>query len=210
MKDIFKNIVQDGTSWRGKGTVCGGGSTLEYTQHLRQHLTGFLEKYQIKSMLDAPCGDYNWMGQIQLPNGLQYIGADILDTLIESNQQKYPTVDFRVLDITSDPLPKVDLLFCRDCLIHLSHRDIVLVFENLDRSDIKYVLMTSYENSHNKDIATGGFREINFNAGPYEFDAPIDSIKDWVEGFSQRNLCLWKKETITKFLKNEKSKSHLA
>lgn len=200
MKEIFENLIRGGSEWRGENTVCGGGSTLLYTQHLRHHLSGFLEKHQIKSMLDAPCGDYNWMAQTKLPDGLRYIGGDIIEALIKTNQEKYPGIEFRTIDITVDPLPDVDLLFCRDCLIHFSHADIRLVLDNINRSNIKYILMTNYNNNFNKDIKTGKFRELNFTQAPYEFDDPIDSIKDWIDGFPPRSLCLWKKENIVEFL----------
>jgi hypothetical protein len=88
--------------------------------------------------------------------------------LIEKNRQQHPTVDFRVFDISQDAFPEVDLLFCRDCLIHFSHADIRRVFENIARSNIKYVLMSSYPKLNNTDIQTGGFRGINFNKDPYD------------------------------------------
>jgi len=199
MKDIFTNIVEHG-QWRAGHTVCGNGSTMHYTDYLRQHLSAFLEKHQISSMFDAPCGDYTWMSQIQLSANLRYIGGDIVDSLIEKNKQSYPTVDFRVVDIAQDDLPDVDLLFCRDCLIHFSHADIRRVFENISRSSIKYVLMTNYAHSDNSDIATGGFRGVNFLQAPYEFEAPIDSIEDWVPGYAPRSMCLWNRETIIGYL----------
>jgi len=199
MKDIFTNIVTRG-DWRAGSTVCGNGSTMQYTDYLRQHLRSFLVKHNISSMFDAPCGDYTWMSQTQLPSGLQYMGGDIVDSLIEKNRSMHPGVDFRVVDIAQDDLPAVDLLFCRDCLIHFSHADIRRVFENIARSNIKYVMMTSYTQSHNVDIATGGFRGVNFRQAPYVFEAPIDSIEDWIPGFAPRSMCLWSRETIIGYL----------
>lgn len=200
MKEVFSNIVNNG-QWRATNTVCGNGSTMKYTDHLRQHLGSFLEKHNINSMFDAPCGDYGWMSQTELPTNLRYIGGDIVDSLIEKNRIAHPTVDFRSVDITQDPLPDVDLLFCRDCLIHFSHADIRKVFENIARSTIKYVLMTSYTNSSNTDISTGGFRGVNFLQDPYNFENPIDSIEDWISGYQPRSMCLWSRETIIEYLK---------
>jgi hypothetical protein len=200
MKEIFTNIVNRG-DWRAGTTVCGNGSTMRYTDYLRQHLGTFLVKHQITSMFDAPCGDYTWMSKTQLPANLKYIGGDIVDGLIEKNKQSYLDVDFCVVDIAQDDLPDVDLLFCRDCLIHFSHADIRRVFENIARSNIKYVLMTSYTHSDNADIPTGGFRGVNFLQAPYELAQPVDSIEDWIPGYAPRSMCLWSRETIVGYLK---------
>lgn len=200
MKEIFSNIVNNG-HWRAGTTVCGNGSTMQYTDYLRQNLGAFLEKHSITSMFDAPCGDYVWMSKTALPANLQYIGGDIVDSLIERNRIAYPGVDFRIVNIAEDSLPDVDLLFCRDCLIHFSHADIRKVFENIARSTIKYVLMTSYAHSDNADIPTGGFRGVNFLQAPYNLEPPIDSIEDWIPGYSPRSMCLWSRETILEYLK---------
>lgn len=199
MKEIFSNIVNQG-HWRANNTVCGNGSTMQYTDYLRKMLKGFLERHNIRSMFDAPCGDYVWMSETDLPADFHYIGGDIVESLIEKNRQKHPTVDFRVFDITQDVLPDVDLLFCRDCLIHFSHSDIRLVLDNIARSNIKYVMMTSYSQSNNEDIQTGGFRGVDFYRAPYEFKVAIDSIEDWIPGYAPRAMCLWSRETIRNYL----------
>lgn len=199
MKEIFDQILKKG-EWNSAGTICGNGSTMDYTENLRQHLSGLLQTYSIKSMFDAPCGDYSWMSKIELPNGVQYIGGDIVEFLIEQNRQQYPGVDFRVFDIAQDNFPDVDLLFCRDCLIHFSHEDIIKTLKNIARSNIKYVLMTNYYEVANSDIPTGSFRGVNFYQQPYGFEPAIDSIEDWVPGYEKRRLCLWKVKTISEFL----------
>lgn len=202
MKQIFQDIISKG-HWNASKTVCGNGSTITYTDNLRQQLPDLLRKHNISSMFDAPCGDYTWMSQVQLPENVKYTGGDIVDFLIEQNLDKYPGVDFCVFDITQDALPDVDLLFCRDCLIHFSHSDIRLVLDNIARSNIKYVMMTSYSQSNNEDIQTGGFRGVNFNHAPYNFETCLDSIKDWIPGYAERHMCLWPIETVTKFLNTQ-------
>jgi hypothetical protein len=197
MKHIFDNIIKRGY-WKYGNTVCGGGSTLEYTEPLRNALPEFLTKHNITSMLDAPCGDYSWMQLVKFPAGFKYIGGDIVDSLIENNLQDHPGMKFLNFDLTTTPMPDVDLLFCRDCLFHLSHNDIMLVFENIARSNIKYILTTSYylEYYSNKDIDTGDFRPISLLEMPYNLPDPIDAIDDWIPGQTARRLCLWSTETI--------------
>ena len=67
------------------------------------------------------------MDKINL-DGIKYIGADIVPALIEKNKTNYSGVDFQQLDILNSKLPMVDVIFCRDCLVHFSFDDII---ENL-------------------------------------------------------------------------------
>ena len=46
-----------------------------------------LEKLEIKSFLDIPCGDYNWISTVD-KIGIQYIGRDIVAEIIESNKKE--------------------------------------------------------------------------------------------------------------------------
>jgi hypothetical protein len=130
-------------------------------------------------MFDAPCGDYTWMSTIDFPTNFKYIGGDIVDSLINSNQKKYPGVDFITFDLTTDPIPEVDVLFCRACLIHLSNDDIKKVIDNVNRSKVKYILTTTYPaTNNNRDIRVGDFRPINLSTTPFNLPSPIDNIDD--------------------------------
>lgn len=202
MKEIFEDIIKN-NRWRRH--PCGPGSTFEYTENLRLNLGNFLEKYKIESMIDAPCGDYSWMNHTTLPSIKTYIGGDIVDFLIEQNQKKYPTISFKVLDLTLDPLPTVDLLFCRDCLLHLSFENIDKVFKNISQSNVKYVLLSNwFDGAENyKDIHTGQVRCLNFLNAPYNFKNPIDSITDFVPGYPHREMMLWSKDTIDTYIKEK-------
>ena len=201
MKEIFETIIKN-RHWRD--TVCGTGSTKIYTEPLRTHLKSFLEKHNLRSMLDAPCGDYSWMSITDLPANFKYIGADIVSDLIESNKSKHPNVEFHCLDITRDHLPDVDVLFCRDCLIHFSFNDIKTAFKNIVRSNIQYVMLTNYPDQQVVDISTGGFRATNFTLDPIKLGDPIDSIFDWVPGTAngnqKRHMSLWHRGAIEDYV----------
>ena len=176
-----------------------------YTENLRLNLGKFLEKHNITSMIDAPCGDYSWMSVTDLPSIQEYVGGDIVEFLIKANQEKYPNHKFKQIDLTQDILPNVDLLFCRDCLLHLSFEDIDKVFKNISRSNIKYVLLSNwYEDAENsRNIQTGEARYLNFLESPFNFTQPIDSITDFVDGFPRRKMLLWSKEVIDNYIKGK-------
>jgi hypothetical protein len=151
-------------------------------------------------MLDAPCGDHSWISLVDFPAGFRYIGGDIVEFMIESNQTAWPEKDFRVFDLTQDTLPTVDLLFCRDCLFHLSEADLVKVFDNVMSSSVKYIMTTSYLPDHfdNQNIGTGGFRPINLEQHPFNLPGPIDSLDDGPAAGVIRRMCLWNTTDLTK------------
>jgi hypothetical protein len=151
-------------------------------------------------MLDLPCGDFHWMAQVSLPVR-QYIGADIVEPLIAKNQAAFGRLggasgetarEFRVIDLSKDPLPRVDLLFCRDCLMHLSEELIVPCLDNICRAEITWLLTTTYEGTQNRAIRTGDWFPINLTADPYTFPAPLRKLDDWIPPFDRRHLALWK------------------
>ena len=192
MKNIFEDIIRN-HYW--SDVVCGSGSTLKNTQSLRQQLVPLLQKHNITSMADIPCGDFSWMSQVEFPKNFRYIGGDIVGFMIEENQRKYPGVEFVEFDLSQDLIPNVDLLFCRDCLFHFSLEDIHCALVNICRSNVKYVMFTSYYDGNNQDISTGSFRQLDFIKAPFNFPEPIDFIHEEIPN-ERRRICLWSIDTI--------------
>lgn len=199
MKEIFTEIIQHR---RWLEVPCGSGSTLGFTQLLRDALPDFLIKHNINSMLDAPCGDFSWMSLVDFPKNFLYQGGDIVEFMVTENQYKYPDIDFKVFDLTQDSFPNVDMLFCRDCLFHLCESDIKKVFDNLLGSSVKYIMTTSYmSNYSNHDISTGDFRPINLEQAPFDLPSPIDALDDGLPGEVVRRLCLWNVQDLQQAFK---------
>jgi len=191
MKEIFHKKIFD-RHWDAGTTLCGRGSTMEATQNLRNELPGFLQRHQITSMIDAPCGDFSWMGTVTFPEGFKYIGGDVVPELISQNKSNYPTTEFIELDITTDKIPDVDVFFCRDCLIHLKIEDVFKTIDNLARSNVKYVMITNYigMNQNFEINNTGDYRWIDLTLPPYNLPAPIDFIED-SSPTDPRRMALW-------------------
>jgi hypothetical protein len=68
--------------------------------NVHQELSTLLKKYHIQSVLDARCGNFNWMRQVCLDE-IKYIGVDMANDLIQMNQNNYstPNRSFMTLDI---------------------------------------------------------------------------------------------------------------
>jgi SAM-dependent methyltransferase len=187
----------------GSETVSGAGSTLEYTKSLRRELPLLLHRLRVKRVLDAPCGDYNWFRLIQRTPDIHYVGADIVKPLILKNREHYAneTTTFIHLDITRNRLPDADLWICRDCLMHLSNEDVGKAIDNFLRSNIPYLLTTTYtECQRNRDIPTGHFRQLNLELSPFSFCQPSLYIDDWSEGYPVKKLGLWQREQLSNLL----------
>lgn len=202
IEEIFTEYYNKNV-WINEQSVSGDGSTVEYTEHLRRELPVLFEKFEIRSILDAPCGDYNWFQHVDRGKNVSYIGGDIVSDLIDKNNEQYrdATTSFQKLDITTDPLPKADLLICRDALFHFSDKDIMRVLTNFIDSEIRFILTTSHtECRKNFDILTGQFRLLNLEKPPFNFRDPLFAIDDWNVGFPVRKMLLWKREAITEFV----------
>ena len=138
-QEIFTEIYQQ-NYWGSSESVSGSGASLRQTQALTQELEGLLKQYKIKSILDVPCGDFNWMKEVNLA-GTTYLGGDIVKELILKNQNSYAPlnqVEFKVIDLTKDSLPASDLILCRDCLVHLSYEEIFKAFIRLSLVKVNF------------------------------------------------------------------------
>lgn len=189
--DIYKKNL-----WNNSESRSGRCSTIDATDVVRQQLPPLLKKYRVRTMLDAPCGDFNWMQHTKLALD-KYTGADIVPDLIRRNRLAYTTqnLEFIVLDLTKDKIPAVDLIFCRDCLIHLSLKYMADAIEHFRESGSKYLLTTTYTlTRENKDILTGDVRFINLQIPPFNFPEPLDFIVEEPE--HGKSLALWMIEDL--------------
>jgi hypothetical protein len=200
-KQVFTEIYR-GNTWGDKYSLSGPGSNLTQTEVVRRVLPLLIRELNCKSILDLPCGDFAWMKLVEMD--VEYIGGDIVDELIRNNQTQYSSNrrKFIYLDILQDELPKVDLVFCRDCLIHFSNRDVLRAIQNIKSSDSTYLLTTTYVGvGTNKDIHTGLFRPINLQLPPFGLPMPMRLIDEGSPlGINRdRRLGLWKTHDIPDF-----------
>src|SRR5438552_18629022 len=74
--------------WSDPGTGSGVGSGLEATRVVRAELPKALRKLKARVLLDVPCGDFSWMGHVDL-GGIEYIGGDIVPSVVEENRRRH-------------------------------------------------------------------------------------------------------------------------
>jgi hypothetical protein len=194
MEGVFRRFYRENL-W-GAESVSGPGSTAWPTAHIRQRLPELLRELGVSTLLDAPCGDFNWLSTCELP--ARYFGCDIVGELIDELRQRHGRADrsFERLDLTCDPLPRADLILCRDCLGHLPFADIAAAIANFRASGARYLLATTFPCwRQNADItARGDWRPLNLELPPFELPAPLRLIAEVnVEDprFADKSLGLW-------------------
>ena len=201
LKEKFSEVYEKNI-FGGQATGSGEGPDLAQTAVIRRELPKLLRELGVKSILDAPCGDWHWMKEIDLPVE-RYIGLDIVDALVERNQRAFgdAKVSFQCMDLADGDLPKADLIFSRDCLVHLSFADAQKVIANFKRSGAKYLLTTTFTaRKSNKDLGDGFWRPLNQQLAPFNFPEPLRLINEGCTEnnglFSDKCLGLWLLEDI--------------
>lgn len=201
--DRFSEIYKHNL-WSSNESFSGQGSEVEYTKPLRNWLIKNIPKLNVKTFVDASCGDFNWM-KLVLPHlNVNYLGLDIVENIIKKNKSLYSSnsINFDIADICKDKLPNCDLIMVRDCLFHLSYEDINKFLKNLEKTEYKYLLTTTHcleDEFKNTDIVTGDFRLINLFSEPFNFNEKIvqDRVVDYPDGYSiKREMILVSKKNV--------------
>jgi hypothetical protein len=194
---IFTDIYKL-NAWGGEDSVSGPGSDADQTSVITRELPELFGAIKVSTILDIPCGDFHWMKTVDLTN-IDYTGADVVHDLVKKNRARYARdgVRFERLDLLEDELPTVDLILCRDCLVHLSFADIASALGNICRSQSEYCLTTTFvDRQDNDDIETGEWRAINLELAPFVLPKPLKVIHEGCteqEGaYRDKTLALWR------------------
>ena len=197
LEQRFARIYQTNL-WSDTESRSGAGSSLESTSQLRASLPPLLRSLGTQRLLDVPCGDFNWMSQVDL-TGIDYVGGDIVESIIEANRARYESGDrkFSRVDLTSGPLPDADVILCRDCLVHFSFDNIMAAFRTMRGSKARYLLTTTFlDREVNKDIVDGDWRPLNLVQSPFLLPAPQSVIlEDCMEeggAYADKALAVWR------------------
>lgn len=183
--------------WLEPETVSGRGSTMLRTAAIRRELPGLFRELGVRTVLDAGCGDFHWFGSMEVELD-SYVGVEVVEELAAIDQQRYGNDRRRFvsLDLTRDDLPRVDLIFCRDCLVHLKNRQVSAALSNFRRSGSRYLLATTFTGEHaNDEISLGGWRPLNLEPAPFALGPPLrvlrerDSVED--SSYLDKSLGLW-------------------
>src|SRR5205823_14103228 len=82
---VFRNIFRR-NAWGSEESVSGPGSTRARGDSFSADMVELLQRLDARKLLDAPCGDFNWMDRVA-DRVESYVGIDIVDALIARNAQ---------------------------------------------------------------------------------------------------------------------------
>jgi hypothetical protein len=149
-EEIFTDIYAH-NRWGGKpGTFSSGTGTWDhaiagpYVAAIREWLLA--ARAENLTAVDLGCGDFHVGGQIAGLCG-RYIGVDIVLPLVQHNARSYGSerVEFRHLNLVTDPLPDADICFLRQVLQHLSNEQILSILPKLGK--YRWVVVTEHQPS---------------------------------------------------------------
>ncbi len=201
--DRFSEIYEQNL-WSSDESGSGDGSEVLSTERMRAWLIDNLPKLGVEKFIDASCGDFNWMKYTLEDLKLNYLGLDIVKSVVDKNIKLHSnsSIRFEVSDICKDKIPPCDLIMVRDCLFHLSYQDIDNFLKNLSHTDYRYLLTTSHitnQTFKNSDITTGDFRIINLFVPPFSFNERLvkDRVLDCPAGSSsEKEMILIEKKDV--------------
>jgi hypothetical protein len=119
-------------------------------------------------------------------------------TIVQRNNEKFvgERIRFLHINLVGDSLPKVEPILYRDCLVHLSFKNIFLALENVCRSESHYNLTTiTAERTVTRDIFIGQWRTLNLRITPFNLPEPREIILERCAendgAFQDKALDLW-------------------
>lgn len=193
--------IWNNNGWGSDETRSGQGSSLLQTSAIRKRLPELFSKYQIGTLADVCCGDFNWMPDVADKLDI-YLGFDIVAPLISKLTEKHEARKncfFRHFDAVVDQIPKCDAVLVRDGFTHFTAADARSAIRNLCNSKTEYLIATSHPSGQFAEISTGGWYPMDLTATPFSFPPPLAAVSEDLAG-SKKNLSLWRLADLTDYL----------
>ena len=183
--------------WGNAETRSGAGSTLAQTEALRPRLLDVFGQLGIRTLVDAGCGELNWMSKISERLQL-YLGFEIVEEIVAELRRKFePRKNhfFNTADVSRDLLPAADAILCRDVLTHLSHPLVAATLENFRKSGSRYLIATTFPKGRNDPIRVGAWAPVDLCSPPFNLPPPLLLISESLQG-SSKSLGVWSKDSL--------------
>ncbi len=194
LSDRFR-AIHDLNLWGAPTSVSGLGSEHDATQIFARRLAHLCSMLGVETLIDAPCGDGRWVASAGLPIQ-RYIGIDIVPELIDGLAKQHArdaTKEYRLADLTIGPIPRGDLILCRDCLVHLSFENTYKAIAHLVDSGSEWLAVTHFTNAdRNEDVEDGDWRPLNHCLEPFSWSEPALLINEDCQemGGAYQDKCL--------------------
>jgi hypothetical protein len=131
-------------------------------------LCRFLE---VKSLVDAGCGDFAWMQQVSQRFSL-YLGLDLDGKQITDLDYRFGGLRghfFACRDVAVHPLPAADAILCRDLFSGQSVETVQAILANVKASGSRYLMAST---------VPGGPAPLDLAAAPFGMPLPLIQFPD--------------------------------
>ena len=167
-------------------SASGGGSNLgSSTLKSLAILKDVIANYGVKSMIDVPCGDVNWIFDSYATDSLPlYLGLDITQDVINMDIKRFAhhsNKHFMYWDAANCSFPKFqmessaelqpfELVHVRDVIQHLPLEDGFRYICNVLQSGARVFVTTTFpKNNRNRNIEAGKHYHNNLHKPPFSF-----------------------------------------
>jgi trans-aconitate methyltransferase len=183
-KEVFSKIYKEDL-WHGGS---GAGSKLENVKEYVDILQKYIDKPEVKTVLDLGCGDWQFSKFLDL-SSVSYLGVDVVESVIESNNTSYSASNIKFIsrDITTYEVPKADLIICKDVLQHLCNKDVVSILEKINTFSNFSLITNDFnpDNTNNKDIDNGYYRCLDLTLSPFYLNV-VTILDSKIVGWRQK------------------------
>ena len=194
--DVFSTIYRE-RHWSAGENPSGPGSTMGYSAMFRFGFEGWMAARfpggKEFLVVDAGCGNFHWMAEVQFPKAAQYIGIDIVPEVIHENRRKAEGRDWIQFwcDDFTDPkfqFPDTDILLFRYVLQHLPE---VLVRRALQNAlqHTNYLMATTFPGTPPGECDAGGLYLYDLEA----YIGPADEViaENWDPMYPTQKIGVW-------------------
>lgn len=180
VEDVFTKVYTH-NEWGGTpgSFYSGDGTHHPDTQRYIDKVRAFIIDQKITTIVEIGCGDFHVAGQILKGLDVNYLGGDVVESLIHHHQETFETdkIHFKTINAIDDVLPAADLIIIRQVLQHLSNEHIQKILKKLP--SFKYALITEHlpASAHpdvNLDKITGPHIRMKFNSGVFITEPPFN------------------------------------
>ena len=196
LQERFTEIWRTNT-WGSAETRSGPGSTLVQTEALRPRLAAALRDLDVRQLVDAGCGDLNWIHGIS--EGLElYLGFDVVEELIADLRLRHAARKnhfFNTADVTRHRLPPAGAILCRDVLTHLNHPLVEEALAHFRRSGSRFLISTTFPRGRNDPVRIGGWQPIDLCAPPFNLPQPQLMLPEGLQN-SAKSLGVWDMKSL--------------
>lgn len=165
MKEIFTEVYKNKKWLKGSGV----GSKPKFNEEYIAFLGTFLKDNKIKSVIDFGCGDWQFSQFVDWGD-TEYLGLDIVDSVIENNKKQFPEYSFvSDTDIFKYITPDKDLVIIKDVFMHWTDVEIVSFLQKLIAYDIKILSINESGQKKYRRLKTGGFSRLDYDKYPLKW-----------------------------------------